>query len=168
MYLYTMSWWLVSPEPPSGRMEPPTFHLRHTPMRVVVTMQSWTAVSSPPLPPSPRRRSTTNPLWGIWGCSSTMEVQRRRGGITILKSGQEWTLPARLEQLKTGQGRTVVLLSHLCCPDDLPRLRDRIEKNRNTLKILKIGTPEIITIIVLQLEQLDFTVQYCVQKMQTE
>ena len=37
-----------------------------------------------------------------------------------------------------------------------------------TVKILKIGTPEIITVIVLQLEQLDFTVQYCVQKMQTE
>ena len=37
-----------------------------------------------------------------------------------------------------------------------------------TVKILKIGTPEIITIIVLQLERLDFTVQYCVQKMQTE
>ena len=37
-----------------------------------------------------------------------------------------------------------------------------------TVIILKIGTPEIITIIVLQLEQLDFTVQYCVQKMQTE
>ena len=37
-----------------------------------------------------------------------------------------------------------------------------------TVKILKIGTPEIITIIVLQLEQLDFTVQYCDQKMQTE
>ena len=37
-----------------------------------------------------------------------------------------------------------------------------------TVKILKIGTPEIITIIVLQLEQLDFTGQYCVQKMQTE
>ena len=37
-----------------------------------------------------------------------------------------------------------------------------------TVKILKIGTPEIITIIVLQLEQLDFTVQYCVQKMQTK
>ena len=37
-----------------------------------------------------------------------------------------------------------------------------------TVKILKIGTPEIITIIVLQLEQLDFKVQYCVQKMQTE
>ena len=38
----------------------------------------------------------------------------------------------------------------------------------DTIKILKIGTPEIITIIVLQLEQLDFKVQYCVQKMQTE
>ena len=37
-----------------------------------------------------------------------------------------------------------------------------------TVKILKIGTPEIITKIVLQLEQLDFTVQRCVQKMQTE
>ena len=37
-----------------------------------------------------------------------------------------------------------------------------------TVKILKSGTPEIITIIVLQLEQLDFTVQYCAQKMQTE
>ena len=37
-----------------------------------------------------------------------------------------------------------------------------------TVKILKIGTPEIFTITVLQLEQLDFTVQYCVQKMQTE
>ena len=38
----------------------------------------------------------------------------------------------------------------------------------STVKILKIGTPEIITIIVIQLEHLDFTVQYCVQKMQTE
>ena len=38
----------------------------------------------------------------------------------------------------------------------------------HTVKILKIGTPEIITITVIQLEQLDFTVQYCVQKMQTE
>ena len=37
-----------------------------------------------------------------------------------------------------------------------------------TVKTLKIGTPEIITIIVLQLEQLDFTVQYYDQKMQTE
>ena len=38
----------------------------------------------------------------------------------------------------------------------------------NTVKILKIGTPQIITIIVLLMEQLDFTVQCCVQKMQTE
>ena len=37
-----------------------------------------------------------------------------------------------------------------------------------TVKILKIGTPKIITVIVLQMEQLDFTVQYCVQKMHTE
>ena len=41
-------------------------------------------------------------------------------------------------------------------------------KREYTVKILKIGTPEIITIIVLQLERLDFTVQYSVQKMQTE
>ena len=39
---------------------------------------------------------------------------------------------------------------------------DSICKQGNTVKILKIGTPEIITIIVLQLEQLDLTVQYCV------
>ena len=44
----------------------------------------------------------------------------------------------------------------------------KISRVECTVKILKIGTPEIITIIVLQLEQLDFTVQYCVQKMQTE
>ena len=55
--------------------------------------------------------------------------------------------------------RKVPLLKHL-------QLRQLV--NEYTVKILKIGTPEIITIIVLQLEQLDFTVQYCVQKMQTE
>ena len=44
----------------------------------------------------------------------------------------------------------------------------RFNKSLTTVKILKIGTPEIITITVLQLKQLDFTVQYCVQKMQTE
>ena len=43
-----------------------------------------------------------------------------------------------------------------------------LEKLFSYRKNLKIGTPEIITIIVLQWEQLDFTVQYCVQKMQTE
>ena len=31
------------------------------------------------------------------------EVDRRRGGKTILKGGQEWTLPAQPGQLKTGQ-----------------------------------------------------------------
>ena len=31
------------------------------------------------------------------------ETDRRRGGNTISKSGQEWTLPAQLGQLKTGQ-----------------------------------------------------------------
>ena len=45
---------------------------------------------------------------------------------------------------------------------------DKTAVKCSTVKILKIGTPEIITIIVLHLEQLDFTVQYCVQKMQTE
>ena len=39
---------------------------------------------------------------------------------------------------------------------------DKTTEINGTVKILKIGTPEIITIIVLQLEQLDFTVQYCV------
>ena len=37
-----------------------------------------------------------------------------------------------------------------------------------TVKILKIGTPKIIALIGLQMEQLDFTVQYCVHKMLTE
>ena len=43
------------------------------------------------------------------------------------KSGQEWTLPAQLGQLKTGQDGKGLLQIHLWCPDDLPRLWDRIE-----------------------------------------
>ena len=43
------------------------------------------------------------------------------------KSGQEWTLPAQLGQLKTGQDGKGLLQIHLWCPDDLPRLLDRIE-----------------------------------------
>ena len=43
------------------------------------------------------------------------------------KSGQEWTLPAQLGQLKTGQNGKGLLRIHLWCPDDLPRLWDRIE-----------------------------------------
>ena len=31
------------------------------------------------------------------------EVDRRRGGKKISKSGQGWTLPAQLGQLKTGK-----------------------------------------------------------------
>ena len=51
----------------------------------------------------------------------------RGGGKTISKSGQEWTLPAQLGQLKTGQDGKGLLRIHLWCPDDLPRLWDRIE-----------------------------------------
>ena len=50
-----------------------------------------------------------------------------RGRKTISKSGQEWTLPAQLGQLKTGQDGKGLLRIHLWCPDDLPRLWDRIE-----------------------------------------
>ena len=31
------------------------------------------------------------------------EIDRRRGGKTISKSGQGWTVPAQLGQLKTGK-----------------------------------------------------------------
>ena len=56
-----------------------------------------------------------------------MRCYRRRGGKTISKSGQEWTLPAQLGQLKTGQDGKGLLQIHLWCPDDLSRLWDRIE-----------------------------------------
>ena len=35
--------------------------------------------------------------------------------------------PAQLGQLKTGQDGKELLQSHLCCPDNCPRLWDRIE-----------------------------------------
>ena len=53
--------------------------------------------------------------------------QTENSGKTISKSGQEWTLPAQLGQLKTGQDGKGLLRIHLWCPDDLPRLWDRIE-----------------------------------------
>ena len=56
------------------------------------------------------------------------EADRRRGGKTISKSGQEWTLPAQLGQLKTGQHGKGLLQIHPWCPDDLPRLWDRIKE----------------------------------------
>ena len=55
------------------------------------------------------------------------EADRRRGGKTISKNGQEWTLPAQLRGLKTGQDVKGLLRIYLWCPDDLPRLWDRIE-----------------------------------------
>ena len=39
----------------------------------------------------------------------------------------EWTSPAQLGQLKTGQDGKDCYRVHLWCPDDLPRLWDRIE-----------------------------------------
>ena len=55
------------------------------------------------------------------------EADKRRGWKTISKSGQEWTLPAKLEQLKTGQDGKGLLRIHLWCPDDLLRFWDRIK-----------------------------------------
>ena len=48
------------------------------------------------------------------------EGDRIIGGKTISKSGQEWTLPAQLGQLKTGQDERGLLRINLWCPDDLP------------------------------------------------
>ena len=44
------------------------------------------------------------------------------------KSGQEWNLPAQLGRLKTGQDGKRIVQNHLWCPDDLPRLWDRIDR----------------------------------------
>ena len=66
----------------------------------------------------------------------TVKGKRKRGRQkkrweTISKSGQEWTLPAQLGQLKTGQDGKRLLQFHLWWPDYLPRLWNRIEiKNR--------------------------------------
>ena len=40
---------------------------------------------------------------------------------------EHFILPAQLGQLKTGQDEKGLLQIHLWCPDDLPRLWDRIE-----------------------------------------
>ena len=55
------------------------------------------------------------------------KVDRRRGGKTISKSAQGWTLPAQLGQLKTGEDRKWLLRSHLWCPNDHARLWDRLD-----------------------------------------
>ena len=61
------------------------------------------------------------------GKEKEKEADRRRGGKTISNSGQEWTLPAQLGQLKTGQDGKGLLRIHLWCPNDLLRLWDGIE-----------------------------------------
>ena len=70
--------------------------------------------------------SRDNPTWHSER-KKKKETDRRRGGKTISKSGQEWTLPAQLGQLKTGQDGKRFLQYHLWCPDDHLRLWDRIE-----------------------------------------
>ena len=55
----------------------------------------------------------------------TVKGKRKRGRQK--KSGQEWTLPAQLGQLKAGQDGKGLLRIQLWCPDDLPRIWDRIE-----------------------------------------
>ena len=50
------------------------------------------------------------------------KVDRRTGVKIILRNGQGWTLLAELRQLKTGLGRR-----GLWCPNDLARLRDRLD-----------------------------------------
>ena len=48
----------------------------------------------------------------IWCHLKEEEVDRRRGRITILKSGLGWTLPAA-KTAKTGQDEKGLLRSHL-------------------------------------------------------
>ena len=63
----------------------------------------------------------------LQGTVKKKEADRRRGGKTISKSGQELTLSAQLGQLKTGQDGKGSLRIPLWCPDDLPRLLDRLK-----------------------------------------
>ena len=56
----------------------------------------------------------------------------------MLKSGQRWTLQPQLGQLNSGQGGKGMLRSHLCCPNNLPRLWERKEKRTSKKKIGKM------------------------------
>ena len=67
----------------------------------------------------------------LYACESwtlTAELEKRTHAFEmgnrkiISKSGQEWTLPDQLGQLKTGQDGKGLLRIHLWCPDDLPSL----------------------------------------------
>ena len=44
------------------------------------------------------------------------EPDRRRRGRISSESGQEWTLPAQVGRLNTGQGGKGLLRVHLWCP----------------------------------------------------
>ena len=48
-------------------------------------------------------------------------VIQGRCGKTISKSGREWTLPAQLGRLKTGQDGKGLLQTHLWCTDEHSR-----------------------------------------------
>ena len=54
-------------------------------------------------------------------------VDRRRGVKPILHSGQGWTLSAQLRQLKTGQDGKGCCEVIFGAPNDLARLRDRLD-----------------------------------------
>ena len=53
--------------------------------------------------------------------------KKRQTEKEVGQSGQEWTLPAQLGQLKASQDGKGLLRIHLWGPGDLPRLWDRIE-----------------------------------------
>ena len=61
---------------------------------------------------------------GSSGLAGTVLRGAVGGGRTMSGSGQGWALPARLGAGQDGKG---LLQIHLWCPDDLPRLWDRIE-----------------------------------------
>ena len=57
----------------------------------------------------------------------TVKGKRKRGRQKKRWEDNIRELPAQLGQLKTGQDGKGLLQIHLWCPDDLPRLWDRIE-----------------------------------------
>ena len=73
----------------------------------------------------------------VWPCfkvfwfskddSAGYSERKKRQTEEEVGSGQEWTLPAQRGQLKTGQDGKGLLRIQLWCPDDLPRLWDRIK-----------------------------------------
>ena len=70
--------------------------------------------------------SKDDPTWHSQLKERELELDRR-GCMTILKNGQEWTSPAQLGQLEIGQSGKRLLQSHLSCSNDLPRRNNRID-----------------------------------------